>query len=139
MQTFLPSPSFEQSAKALDRQRLGKQRLEAYQILKTLQGHSDGWAHHPAVKMWRGYEDALAQYYNAIVAEWLKRGYRNNMPYPLPHSPSPEMPPWLGDPSFHLSHQSNLVRKLPSHYAQLFPTVTATLPYVWPRSNNVAI
>ena len=36
MQTFLPYPSFVESAKALDNKRLGKQRVEAYQILKTL-------------------------------------------------------------------------------------------------------
>lgn len=36
MQTFLPYSSFTESAKVLDNKRLGKQRVEAYQILKTL-------------------------------------------------------------------------------------------------------
>ena len=36
MQTFLPYKSFVESAKVLDNKRLGKQRVEAYQILKTL-------------------------------------------------------------------------------------------------------
>lgn len=36
MQTFLPYPSAEQSAKVLDTQRLGKQRVECLQILATL-------------------------------------------------------------------------------------------------------
>ncbi|HET9348893.1 MAG TPA: pyrimidine dimer DNA glycosylase/endonuclease V, partial [Arthrobacter sp.] len=31
MQTFLPFPDFQQSAAALDRARLGKQRVEALQ------------------------------------------------------------------------------------------------------------
>ena len=36
MQTFLPYPSFYFSAKSLDNKRLGKQRVEVLQILKTL-------------------------------------------------------------------------------------------------------
>ena len=36
MQTFLPFPDFKMSAQVLDYKRLGKQRVEALQILKTL-------------------------------------------------------------------------------------------------------
>ena len=46
------------------------------------------------------------------------------------------MPPWLGDDAFHRSHQSNLVRKLPEHYGDLFPDVPDDLPYIWPVSNQ---
>ena len=53
MQTFLPFPDYIQSARALDYKRLGKQRVEALQILNTLTGRSEGWSQHPAVKMWR--------------------------------------------------------------------------------------
>ena len=38
MQTFLPYASFEESAKVLDRQRLGKQRVECLQIFNALAG-----------------------------------------------------------------------------------------------------
>ncbi|PRC55274.1 cytoplasmic protein, partial [Mycobacterium sp. ITM-2017-0098] len=34
-----------------------------------------------------------------------------------------ELPPWLGDTAFHLSHRSALVRKDPAHYRPLFPEV----------------
>jgi hypothetical protein len=54
MQTFLPDRDFAVCAATLDNRRLGKQRLEAYQILRTLRGLSPGWSHHPAVAMWRG-------------------------------------------------------------------------------------
>lgn len=55
MQTFLPYPDFERSAAALDYRRLGKQRIEAYQILQTLQNPEQrSWRNHPAVRMWRG-------------------------------------------------------------------------------------
>ena len=36
MQTFLPYPDFERSAKVLDNKRLGKQRVEVLQILNVL-------------------------------------------------------------------------------------------------------
>lgn len=38
MQTFMPYNSFEESAHALDQRRLGKQRVENYQILQALLG-----------------------------------------------------------------------------------------------------
>lgn len=38
----------------------------------------------------------------------------------------------LGNNAFHLSHRSNLIRKLPSHYGPLWPNVPDNLPYIWP-------
>lgn len=130
MQTFLPYAYFEKSAQTLDYRRLGKQRVEAYQILRTLKGEAKGWANHPAVKMWRGYEDALTLYMNSCIREWKQRGYNNTMEI-LPVSRI-EMPPWFGDPEFHRAHQSNLIRKDAAFYGPLFPGVPADLPYVWP-------
>lgn len=77
MQTFLPLPSFQESAQCLDRQRLGKQRVEVLQILNTLLGKSKGWKNHPNVKMWQGYEFTLVLYGKAICQEWKKRGYKD--------------------------------------------------------------
>jgi hypothetical protein len=81
MQTFLPYASFEQTATILDWKRLGKQRLEGMQIMKiiTTPGYVGAWAHHPAVKMWRGYENALKLYVNTMITEWKCRGYVNTM------------------------------------------------------------
>ena len=42
------------------------------------------------------------------------------------------LPPWLGDPALHRSHQSSLVRKDPAFYKEKFPDVPDDLPYVWP-------
>jgi len=77
MQTFLPYPNFTKSAAVLDRQRLGKQRVETLQILRALSDSSYGWQNHPAVKMWRGCERALAAYGLLICAEWIDRGYKD--------------------------------------------------------------
>lgn len=132
MQTFLPYADFVKTARALDQRRLGKQRAEALTVLRCLQDPSRrGWRNHPAIAMWRGYEDALKAYMNAMIDEWVRRGYQNNMPK-MEHSPHPAMPPWLGDPEFHRSHQSNLIRKDSAYYRRLFPGVPDNLPYVWP-------
>jgi hypothetical protein len=91
MQTFLPYPDFRSTAHVLDWRRLCKQRSEGKTILNTLL-NDGGWRHHPAVKMWRGFEDALRLYTNVIITEWVDRGYRNNMKlYSVPATV--EMPP----------------------------------------------
>lgn len=141
MQTFLPFPSFADSAAALDRQRLGKQRVEVLQILHALQGSSSGWANHPAVRMWKGHEHALALYGVMVCDEWLKRGYRDTcrqrfVSVVIGNLPSTSFPSWIGSEAFHRSHQSNLVRKLPAHYRPLFPDVPDDLPYVWPGESK---
>ena len=38
----------------------------------------------------------------------------------------------MGAKAFHLSHQSNLVRKDATFYGPLFPDVGPDLEYVWP-------
>ena len=132
MQTFLPFPSFKESAQSLDRQRLGKQRVEVKQILRALQGLSKGWQNHPAVRMWRGYETALAAYGVEICTEWRQRGYKDSL---LPEflaaiNAEIKMPPWIGNESFHASHRSNLKRKNPEYYKHF--NEPPNLPYVWP-------
>ena len=136
MQTFLPYPSFEKSAHCLDSKRLGKQRVECKQIMLALENPNYGWQHHPATKMWRGYEQALAMYGAAVCEEWLSRGYVDNLlPFFMDHYPlfmAYKLPPWLGNEALHLSHRSNLLRKMPSHYRPLWPNDPDDLPYVWP-------
>jgi hypothetical protein len=51
--------------------------------------------------------------------------------YKFPES-SDGRPTWMGNDEFHLSHQSNLVRKFPEHYGPQFPGVSPDLEYVWP-------
>ena len=95
MMTFAPFLSVEECAKALDYRRLGKQRVEAYQIWRTLMGISKGWANHPAVLMWKGHTCFLAVYCNAMITEWKARGYKNTMQF-LPHCSKPRPPWWWG-------------------------------------------
>jgi len=67
MQTFLPYPDFAQSLRVLDSRRLGKQRLEAMQLLRAISADGSGWSRHPAAAMWRGYTNALKQYHNLAM------------------------------------------------------------------------
>jgi len=138
MQTFLPYPNFVRSLACLDYRRLGKQRVEAAQLIKTMdliktQGSSEGigWANHPATKMWTGYEGYLKLYYNLACQLWMNRKFKQNMPlYFIIHYG--KKPPWLGNKAFHLSHQSNLLRKNFEFYKQYNWSVSPNLDYIWP-------
>ena len=130
--TFLPYSDFIQSAKALDYRRLGKQRVEAWQILNALRGQTKGWTNHPITKMWRGHERALCEYGIAICDEWIRRGYKDTTRerFIAIYSELPDtgLPLWLGNTAFHRSHKSNLKRKDSNHYQFDVPN---DLPYIW--------
>lgn len=142
MQTFVPFGSnFHKNAKVLDYRRLGKQRVEAWQILNALHGKSKGWVNHPATRMWRGYEGALAQYGATMCREWISRGYHDTMLdrfYPLMPGPCDPWPHWLDWEEVTMSHKSNLIRKMPERYSAFWPTVPSDLPYFWPVQSAAA-
>lgn len=131
MQTFLPVPDFDESARLLDFRRLGKQRVEADQILKAIEDPSYGWQSHPAVRQWRGFSAVLKRYRNAMIREWVRRGYRNTMPLSASGG-RVRLPPWLGHRGYHRSHRSNLLRKDPAWYARHGWRIRDDLPYLWP-------
>lgn len=140
MQTFLPYADFAQTASSLDQMRLGKQRVETFQIMKALLG-GGGWQNHPATLMWKGYERALLSYQEAICAEWTSRGYKDTTLEKTrdlfqQHRSLADpvvMPPWHGVEAFHKSHRSNLLRKNAAFYSPKFEQdLTDDLPYYWP-------
>jgi len=76
MQTFVPYSDPVQTAKVLDRQRLGKQRVEAIQIARSILGLTEGWSNHPAVRMWKQNVGYLVNVYLvSMMNEWSERGY----------------------------------------------------------------
>jgi hypothetical protein len=133
MQTFLPYPDFEKSLKVLDNRRLGKQRVEAYQILNILldRTKTKGWRNHPAVKMWEGSINALKLYFNKSVEEWTSRGFNNNMKLEIIRGKI-IFPKWFGNEKFHSSHRSNLLRKNKRHYLKFSWKESDDLDYFWP-------
>ncbi|MEX2680277.1 MAG: pyrimidine dimer DNA glycosylase/endonuclease V [Candidatus Sigynarchaeota archaeon] len=137
----MTSFDMEECARHLDSRRLGKQRVEALQILRANLGLSKGWKNHPVTRAWKGYEPFLLNIYlKAIMDEWERRGYKNVKCITMRDEIAqiigdamPVPPPWLTEQLI-LSHQSNLVRKNPVHYKCLFPGIPDDIPYAWPRS-----
>jgi hypothetical protein len=162
MITFLPSTDFGEVARCLDDKRLGAQRYEAWSILKWLRNPRE---YPKLVKagyclMWKGYEEALVQYTNAMLIEWARRGKTNDLLRPhdpirkldnknTNHSKGTQkrgrmttataipiaMPPWLGTPRLHSYHRHALVAKFPEHYSKFGWSEDGSLyngSYLWP-------
>lgn len=154
--------SFDITAMILDMRRLGKQRVEAYQILKILCGDGKklnngkiAWENHPAVLMWKGYEFVLWRYIDVICDQWISLGYKDTIKekskqliykfYNLTENFNItskrfweilKIPPWLGDNNFHASHRSNLLRKNKDWYSKFNWIEPDNLPYIWPKGNT---
>jgi hypothetical protein len=79
MQTFLPYADFQASSAVLDDRRLGKQRVETFQILRALTWPDYAWKNHPAVRMWRGFVPALVRYGVTTCEEWTRRGHADTV------------------------------------------------------------
>lgn len=140
MQTFLPYESFLKSARCLDNKRLGKQRVEAWQILNTLLGKSEGWKNHPAVKQWEGSEHWLCLYGAVCCYEWTTRGFSDSLQDKFCLNAgllfsNDTYPSWLGNEEYHASHRSNLLRKDPEWYGQFGWVEADNLPYYWPSKH----
>lgn len=155
MQTFLPYASFADSARVLDTKRLGKQRVEVIQIVRALTVPGYAWSNHPAVMMWRGYEEALGRYGLVICGAWTARGFADTCAATITTDlatfgigalrseaelvAAGAVPGWLSDDAVLTSHRSALVRKDPDHYRPLFPDVPDDLDYVWPVRSPAVI
>ena len=158
VQTFLPYPDFVESAQVLDQARLGKQRVEALQVLRAVTLPGYGWQSHPAVVMWRGHRTALAAYALAVTDELIAQGHADTVrAQVLEFAPelgedghgagvaavasstaarvAADLPSWLGDPAVHRSHRSKLVQKEPEWYRGRFQDVPDDLDYVWPSAD----
>lgn len=157
MQTFVPYENHENTARSLDRMRLGKQRVECLQILIALRKIADGevkvgWGNHPAVRMWRGHERALGTYAGVVCDEWSRRGYVDNV---LPKiqtlsdtfpAGTERLPAWWGREDVHASHVARLLVKDRTHYQAAFrlsddevDRVIQLRPgYVWPVEGSGA-
>jgi Pyrimidine dimer DNA glycosylase len=155
MQTFTPYSDFEATARVLDTKRLGKQRVEVIQIVRALTVPGYAWSSHPAVLMWKGFEEALGRYGLTMCDVWIERGFGDTCAATIVADLEtfgissirsyPELaadralPAWLFDPEVLRSHQSALVRKDPEHYRGRFPDVPDDIDYVWPVRSSVVI
>lgn len=147
MQTFVPFSDFSKSASSLDNKRLNKQLLEGRQIYSIISSKrtTGGWINHPAVKMWRNFDNALFSYLTAVFKECNRRGISTEKNWKAIldiHNSNWDrgtgviMPPWLDDDRVHESHKNNLYVKQPEFYID-FSTAKRTTccdrcNYFWP-------
>lgn len=142
MQTFMTHDNYYDTAYVLDNKRLGKQRVEAFQILKALRGdynNTGAWVNHPATVMWRDNAYQLACYGYAMCEVWIGRGFSDTLLQEFDSAihnkrTTPE-PWWVNHKLLHLTHQSNLMRKNADHYGFDVPD---NIPYVWPLHDEQA-
>lgn len=148
MQTFLPYSSFMKTAKCLDYRRLGKQRVEAYQLANIyMNGGSGGYSNHPAYHMWKNHIPALIEYGMIMCVEWEDRGYKDNLFekfYDINSELSEPViyPHFIGNEQLHSNHRACLLYKDYKWYSQFgWDEIPAkplsningriTLPYIW--------
>jgi hypothetical protein len=156
MQTFIPYSNFAESLRVLDLMRLGKQRVEVIQIVRALTVPGYAWSSHPAVLMWKGYEEALGRYGLTACEVWTERGFGDSCAATIAAdlraagivqirsyeelAANDALPAWLFDEAVQLSHRSSLLRKDLEHYEPLFPPDTPRhLDYVWPIRSPAVI
>lgn len=102
------------------------------------------WSNHPAVLMWKGYEEALLEYLLQCCTEWVCRGYEDNVwsnhgaPRALTTFQTDRFafPKWLGDDRLHSSHRAALLFKNPKHYKQFNWTEEPKMDYFWPTKHG---
>ena len=138
MQIFLPFADMTKSLQTLDNKRLGKQRVETYQIISAITRRPKldgtpykGWLNHPCTVMWKNYVPALQNYLNLSIVEWINRGFKNTMKLEQIENDNIVLPPFIGNERFHSSHRANLLKKEPEFYSKYGWTENPEDPYVW--------
>lgn len=143
--TWITRMSLFDSAADLELPQLALAQRESESLFNELvfgePNEEHGSAPAPLVGMWIGYEAALAAYSVAcaitLVGHGVSSGVRSlEMANTLTQlrrngDPAPfEMPPWIEDIDFLMSHRSNLMRRWPDVYK--FPRNPTDMPYLWP-------
>jgi hypothetical protein len=92
-----------------------------------------GFCFHPAVLLWIGYEDALAEYINASIDEFVSRGFRNRFPKFDLSEVEIKYPQWIFDSDFHARHRARLLDKNREEYLPKFANKKiGENSYFWP-------
>lgn len=127
----------KESLRALDNKRLGKQRVETYQIISAITRRPKldgtpykGWLNHPCTVMWKNHVTALKLYMNISIEEWMSRGFKNTMELEEINE-EVVLPPFIGYERFHSSHRANLLKKEPDFYSRYQWSENPQDPYVW--------
>lgn len=158
MTIYMTHTKFHASSEALDKARLDRQINLVGKTLKVLEGDPTDDSHEDMiVRAWEGYTAALAWYglilCNAWLqwkpssqvtirtrqAVWFNEVFEDAMEFDAETSREemisrlPELPPWVGNKNVHRSHRSNLIRKFPARYADMFPGTPEDMPHLHPQ------
>lgn len=132
--TFILTNSPKECAKLLDYKRLGKQRVEAYQIVNIIIGEQKGFSNHPIAHVWKDHVESLKYYTNCMIDEWINRGYKNTMvKYDLPDYTEDQLPWWYKNKQLQYCNMASLARKDPKFYSGVFtfPSEYEHHGYIW--------
>lgn len=147
MQTFLtstnpdPVEACRETFNMLDNARLGKQRLEAVQLIKGQ------FPNHPAAKMWVGHKHALAMYAAFACIHWRERGFNDSLLPKLERAMERTRRPlvwpwWFGHPAFVRCHKSKLYYKGSPKWVgavEFGLGAPHQLPYLWPDPHDEGV
>jgi hypothetical protein len=73
----------------------------------------------------------LKLYSNAIVEEWVKRGYRNSLEIYKLTDCEIKYPWWLGIEEFHAAHRAALLAKRYGYYSKYGRKEDPGIQYIW--------
>lgn len=135
MQIFRPYIDWDRSAAVLDNLRLGKQRVEAKQVLKAflrrmglIRDGLKGWLSHPIVLLYfnngKPYVEDVVGYFTSCINEWRGRGKENNLNLDDINHLLSQIEKTSGTPVMHLhevEYRRILLVKDPEYYVKAFP------------------
>lgn len=142
MITWMTRASFLDTAEDLSEPFLLQTGQESQELLDVLLGIGEQTSDQAVgVRMWVGYEPALAAYISSVSVVLSLRGVRTNLALRAKasiavleraeHVPY-EPPPWLADTLVLRSHRSNLARRWPKEYGGAWKGVDELWPYIVP-------
>lgn len=133
--TFILTNSPKKCVVLLDYRRLGKQRIEAKQIIDVIEKGNGGWSNHPVTKMWKDNIIGLKYYFNCCVDEWISRGYKNTMEkYEIEFTEESDILPWFYyNKQTQESFKASLLRKDTKYYTDKISCEEEYLKhgYIW--------
>jgi len=140
---WLPFSSTHKNLEVLANEHIFEIVFEGLQCLRNIYVGDLSWRD---ARAWGEHPAALLHYVASAEREMVRRGYNpeqrvirahvalSRAGWPL----APVPPRWCGNPRFHLSQRSNLIRVNPEYYARRMPPTTPLeIPLMWPTERGL--
>lgn len=141
MMTLHTRMSFLDTANDMDTNLLAQTVKESHELLAQMLDPEAELVPSPVAYMWMDYEVALAAYCAAMSLELETRGVMTHKHFEarklveqLRRIEPAEFvrPPWIEDVDFLRSHRSNMTRRWPDVYGEMWKGTPELMPYLWP-------